>query len=550
MEGLYVAAGLNSQGIILGPGVGRALAAWIDGGAPTIDAATLDVRRFAAAQANAGYLFERTRETLGRLYAMHWPFLQPETARGLRRVPLYDRLAAAGACFGESSGWERANWYAPPGTGSGAGSGAAHGHESGTEPGAEPVYRYSWGRQNWFSAVAEEHRAARGAVALFDLSSFAKLRVQGRGAMAWLQTLCTAQLDRPPGAVTYTCLVNGSGGVELDATVTRLGDDSFLLVAPTDTQTKTLHWLTRHSDPSTTAIVDVTSGLGTLAVTGPRSRELLAQLTDAPLDDAAFPFGTGREIEVGWASVLALRVSYVGELGWELYAPVESLAALYDQIVVAGERARPAPRRLPRTRQPARREGLSPLGRRHGAGRHTLRGRPRLYRCPRQAGRLLWAQGAAGGGRRGSAAAARLHRSSTIPSRCSTAASRCSAGAPLRAASRRAPTGTRWARRWGWPSSKRRAAGATRAPRARRVPRTRRVPRAWTGSERSSRRAPSRSISPERGWRPRSVSDRSTTPTACACAVAAGGGDRRLRRRGDRRLSGGDRRLSGGETGD
>ncbi len=336
VEGLYVAAGLNSQGIILGPGVGRALAAWIIGGAPDMDSAGLDVRRFAAAQANAGYLFERTRETLGRLYAMHWPFLQPETARGLRRVPLYERLAAAGACFGESNGWERANWFAPPGDERGAKSGV----EAGAPPGAEPVYRYSWGRQNWFEAAAEEHRAAREAVALFDLSSFAKIRVQGSGALAWLQRLCTADLDRPPGSVTYTCLVNGSGGVELDATVarlgSRLGDDSFLVVAPTDTQTKTFHWLTRHSDPATTAIIDVTSGLGVLAVMGPRSRELLAQLTDAPLDDAAFPFATGREIDVGWASVLSLRVSYVGELGWELYAPVESLTALYDQIVSAG----------------------------------------------------------------------------------------------------------------------------------------------------------------------------------------------------------------------
>ena len=151
---------MNSQGIILGPGVGRALAAWIDGGAPTIDSAEVDVRRFAPAQANAGYLFERTRESLGRLYAMHWPYLQPATARGLRRVPLYDRLAAAGACFGETAGWERANWFAPPGM--------------------EPVYRYSYGRQNWFEPAAREHRAAREGVALFDLSSFAKFRVQGR----------------------------------------------------------------------------------------------------------------------------------------------------------------------------------------------------------------------------------------------------------------------------------------------------------------------------------------------------------------------------------
>jgi 4-methylaminobutanoate oxidase (formaldehyde-forming) len=307
---------MNSQGIILGPGVGRALAAWIDTGAPAFDAVALDVRRFAADQANAGYLFERTRETLGRLYAMHWPFLQPETARDLRRVPLYDRLAAAGACFGESAGWERANWFAPPG--------------------AEPVYRYSYGRQNWFAPVADEHRAARESVALFDLSSFAKFRVQGPAALDWLQLLCTADLDRAPGAVVYTCLLNGSGGIELDATVTRLGADSFLLVAPTDTQTKTFHWLTRHCDPAS-VVTDVTSELGVLAVMGPRSRELLGQLTGARLDDAAFPFATAQEIDVGWTTVLALRVSFVGELGWELYAPVESLAGLYDRVVAAGE---------------------------------------------------------------------------------------------------------------------------------------------------------------------------------------------------------------------
>jgi glycine cleavage system aminomethyltransferase T/glycine/D-amino acid oxidase-like deaminating enzyme len=314
--GLFVAAGMNSQGIILGPGVGRALAAWIDTGAPAFDAAAVDVRRFAAAQTNAGYLFERTRETLGRLYAMHWPFLQPETAQGLRRVPLYDRLAAAGACFGESAGWERANWFAPPG--------------------AEPVYRYSYGRQNWFAPVADEHRAARESVALFDLSSFAKFRVQGPAALDWLQLLCTADLDRAPGAVVYTCLLNGSGGIELDATVTRLGADSFLVVAPTDTQTKTFHWLTRHCDPAS-VVTDVTSGLGVLAVMGPRSRELLGQLTDARLDDAAFPFATAQEIDVGWTTVLAVRVSFVGELGWELYVPVESLVGLYDRVVAAGK---------------------------------------------------------------------------------------------------------------------------------------------------------------------------------------------------------------------
>ncbi|HJW76692.1 MAG TPA: FAD-dependent oxidoreductase, partial [Thermoleophilia bacterium] len=316
VAGLYVAAGLNSQGIIFGPGVGRALAEWIDEGAATIDAAELDVRRFAPPQANAGYLFERTREGLGRLYAMHWPFLQPAAARGLRRVPLYDRLAAAGACFGEAAGWERANWYAPPGT--------------------EPGYRYSYGRQNWFEAVRAEHTAAREAVALIDLSSFAKVRVQGPDALETVQRVFTADLDREPGSVVYTCMLNGRGGIEADLTVTRLGEDDFLVVGAAAAQTKQFHQLRRLAAAATT-VTDVTSGSGVLAVTGPCARDLLTRLTEADLDNPSFPFATAQRIDVGWATATALRVSFTGELGWELHAPVESLVPLYDAIVAAGE---------------------------------------------------------------------------------------------------------------------------------------------------------------------------------------------------------------------
>jgi len=315
VAGLYVAAGMNSQGIILGPGAGRALAEWIEAGAPTVDVADLDVRRFSPAQGNASYLFSRTRESLGRLYAMHWPFLQPGTARGLRRVPLYDRLAAAGACFGEAAGWERPNWYAPPGE--------------------RPEYAYSYGRQNWFGAVAEEHRAARGGVALFDLSSFAKIRVEGPEALPTVQRVFTADLDRPPGSVVYTAMLNARGGVELDATVTRLAGDAFLVVTSAAAQHRAFQWLRRHAGAGA-VVSDVTSGLGVLSVTGPRARDLLAGLTEADLSPTAFPFARAREIDVGWATVLALRVSFTGELGWELYAPVESLTVLYDQLIGAG----------------------------------------------------------------------------------------------------------------------------------------------------------------------------------------------------------------------
>jgi 4-methylaminobutanoate oxidase (formaldehyde-forming) len=324
VAGLYVAAGLNSQGIIFGPGVGKALAEWIVEDAPTIDASEVDVRRFASQQANERYLFERTRESLGRLYAMHWPFLQPRTGRGLRKVPLYERLAAVGACFGEAAGWERANWFARPGM-----------TEERDPDSGEPAYRYSYGRQNWFEAAGEEHRAAREGLALFDLSSFAKFRVEGPGALEAVQRVVASDVDRAPGSVVYTCLLNHKGGVEDDLTVTRLDEHSFLLVTAAAAQTKVFHWLRRHVDGSAT-VTDVTSGFGVLAVMGPRSRELLTRLTDARLDDASFPFATAQPIDVGWATALAVRVSFVGELGWELYAPIESLSSLYDELVATG----------------------------------------------------------------------------------------------------------------------------------------------------------------------------------------------------------------------
>jgi len=315
VAGLYVAAGLNSQGIIFGPGVGRALAEWIDTGSPTVDAAGLDVRRFSPAQNNERYLLARGSEALARLYTMHWPHLQSESARGLRRVPLHDRLAAHGAVFGETTGWERAHWFALPG-------------EAGE-------YRYSWGRPDWFDAAGREHRAARQAVALFDLSSIGKFLIEGPNALQTVQHVFSADLDRPPGTITYTCLLNQRGGVEADLTVTRLAEQSFLAVVPTTTQNRTCHWLRRHAAEQT-VIRDVTNGLGTLGVMGPGAAGLLSALTGASLDDAAFPYGTARWIEIGWVNILALRVSFVGELGWELYAPVEQCVTLFDQLIAAG----------------------------------------------------------------------------------------------------------------------------------------------------------------------------------------------------------------------
>jgi heterotetrameric sarcosine oxidase gamma subunit len=313
---LYVAAGFNSQGIIYAPGAGRALAGWIRDGAPPFDASEVDVRRFASSQGNERYLNERTKEALGRLYAMHWPFLQPTTARGVRRSPLHERLAAAGACFGEMVQWERANWFAPVGV--------------------EPSYRYSFGRQNWFPFAAEEHRAAREAVALFDLSSFAKARVSGRDALALLQRVCSNDVDVAVGRVVYTLFLNEGGGIENDGTVTRLAVDRFLVITAAATQHRTIGWLRRYGEGMSVTIADATSGLATLAVMGPRSRHVLSALTPADLSNPSFPFFTAREIQVANAPALAIRASFVGELGWELYVPTEFAIHVHDALVEAG----------------------------------------------------------------------------------------------------------------------------------------------------------------------------------------------------------------------
>ena len=307
VAGLFVAAGMNSQGIMLGPGIGRAIAEWIAGGAATMDVAELSPSRFGRAQMGSRYLHERTRESLGRLYAMPWPDLQPETGRGLRRTPLHERVAGCGAVFGEVAGWERANWYA--------------------EPGEPAEYRYSFQRPAYFDNVAREHQAAREAVALFDLSSFAKIEVAGADALATMQWAFAGDLDVPVGKVVYTTMLNRRGGVEIDLTVTRLAEDRFLAVAPAVAQ-RAVH--------ARVGGADLTAAFATLAVMGPRSRELLAGLTDDPLGSEAFPFGTAQEIDLGFGPVLAIRVSFVGELGWELYPTADSAVALHDLIVAAG----------------------------------------------------------------------------------------------------------------------------------------------------------------------------------------------------------------------
>jgi 4-methylaminobutanoate oxidase (formaldehyde-forming) len=315
----FVAAGLNSIGLQSAGGIGKVVSQWIRDGHPPADLWEVDVRRNLPFQINRKYLRARVSESLGLLYATHWPFRQYETARGVRKSALHDRLAAAGACFGEAFGWERANWYAPPGV--------------------APRYDYSYGRQNWFEPSASEHRAVRSTVGIFDQSSFAKFRLEGNDAMRVLNRVCANDIDVAPGKIVYTQWLNERGGIEADLTVTRLNSTVFLIVSGAETETKDFNWLKRHIEPGANCVLtNVTSGMGVLSVMGPRSRELLQSLTPNDLSNAAFPFATSQVIELGYALVRASRITYVGELGWELYVPSEFMQGVYDELLSAGPR--------------------------------------------------------------------------------------------------------------------------------------------------------------------------------------------------------------------
>ena len=315
LPGFFVAAGFNSIGIQSAGGAGMVMAQWIADGHPPMDLADVDIRRVQPFQNDAGYLKARVTEALGLLYAMHWPHRQPETARGIRLSPLHERLVAANACMGEAAGWERPNWYAPPGV--------------------KPEYRYSWGRQNWFEYRAAECRAARERVALFDQSSFAKFLVRGPDAEAVLQRISANDVS-PMGRAVYTQWLNERGGIEADLTVTRLGEDAFMVITGAVNGTRDLAWLRRHAAGARSTIEDVSAAYAVIGVMGPRSRELLAPLVDADLSNAVFPFGASRECSLRGVGLRATRISYVGELGWELMVPAAGAIAVFDALVAAG----------------------------------------------------------------------------------------------------------------------------------------------------------------------------------------------------------------------
>ena len=316
-KNFYVGAGFNAFGIASGGGAGWVLAQWAHAGEAPMDLWAVDIRRFSGLHKDRQWTCERTLEAYGKHYTIGYP--HEEYASGRPRIvsPLYDRLTKLNACFGSKLGWERPNWFAPPGI--------------------EPKDIYSMGRQNWFDAVREEHKAVRERAGLFDQSSFAKYEMRGRQAAEALSYICANTVARQPGRLTYTQMLNSRGGIECDVTVARLGEDHFYIVTGTGFRTHDFAWIADHIKPGVDArLTDVTEQWGTLALMGPRSREVLAKVTTADAGNAAFSFGHVGEIEIAGHKVSALRVTYVGELGWELHVPIEAIAGVFDALMTAG----------------------------------------------------------------------------------------------------------------------------------------------------------------------------------------------------------------------
>ncbi|MCY1126754.1 FAD-dependent oxidoreductase [Frigidibacter sp. RF13] len=316
VDNFWVAAGFNSIGIQSAGGAGMALAEWMETGEKPFDLGDVDVGRNQPFQGNRHYLFERSKETLGLLYADHFPYRQKATARGVRRTPFHAHLEAEGAVFGEIGGWERANWYA--------------------KPGQEREYRYSWGRQNWFGNTAEEHRAVRTNVGMYDMSSFGKIRVEGRDAEAYLNHICGADMSVPVGRIVYTQFLNKNAGIEADVTVTRLSETAYLVVTPAVTRPKDQAWMRRHVGDFNVVITDVTAAEGVLAVMGPNARTLMQKVSPNDFSNEVNPFGTAQDIELGLGLARVHRVSYVGELGWEIYVSSDMCGHAFEVLWEAG----------------------------------------------------------------------------------------------------------------------------------------------------------------------------------------------------------------------
>ena len=317
LANFFVGAGFNSVGIATAGGAGRALAEWIVNGSPTGDLTAVDIRRFAPFNGNNRWLHDRVAEVLGLHYEIPWPNREMTTARPFRRSPVHHLLADAHANFGAKMGWERANFFAPTT--------------------ADPTIEYTWGKPNWLPWSAAEQTNTRSNVTVFDQTSFSKYLMVGPDAEAALQWLCTADVGVEVGRAVYTGMLNERGTYESDVTVTRTGADEFLIVSSAATTERDKDHIRKNLPAGTiAALVDVTSAYAVFGVMGPRSRDLLRGLTSEDLSDEAFPFGTSRQISLGYATVRATRITYVGELGWELYVPAEFAVGVYEDLMASG----------------------------------------------------------------------------------------------------------------------------------------------------------------------------------------------------------------------
>jgi 4-methylaminobutanoate oxidase (formaldehyde-forming) len=317
MDNVWVAAGFNSVGIQSAGGAGQALAQWMQDGQKPFDLGDVDISRMQPFQGNKYYLFERSKETLGLLYADHFPYLQKNTARGVRRSPFHYHLKENGAVFGELAGWERANWFA--------------------NVGQSLSYAYSWKRQNFFDNVAAEHKAVRENLGLYDMSSFGKIRVEGPGACAFMNYIGGGQYDVPVGKIVYTQFLNDRAGIEADVTVTRMSETAYLVVTPAATRLADQTWMMRNKGAFNVVITDVTAGEAVLAVMGPNARKLLEMVSPNDFSNATNPFGTAQEIELGMGLARAHRVTYVGELGWEVYVSADMAGHTFETLWEAGQ---------------------------------------------------------------------------------------------------------------------------------------------------------------------------------------------------------------------
>ena len=317
VRNFFVSTGYNAMGIAAGGGAGMAIATWMLEGEAPFDLWPVDIRRFSQFHWSDNAVRTRSLEGQGHHYAMHWPYYEFQQGRPLRKSAIYDRLKANGASFGSKAGWERANWFAPEGV--------------------EPVDEYAWSDFNWMPHVSQEHRACREDVAIFDQSSFSKAMLVGPDAEKFLQRICAGNMAKAPGRLTYTQLLNPKGGIESDLTIARISEDKYYLVTGTAMATRDFNFIENSIQDEIVSLMDITSQYGVLGLMGPKSRELLALITEASLDGDDFPFGHAKEIMVAGAPVRALRISFVGELGWELHIPSEYMQTVYDCLKQAGE---------------------------------------------------------------------------------------------------------------------------------------------------------------------------------------------------------------------